>query len=243
MDCHKPAGNKMKEHALSESGESGEPVNEGTPSPFDLPKKHIIMRRAATEGPEGNMTEPANETSSSEEDIKYNGAEFNNDVCKLAKNTGMINLHSVPQAHALDPMNFTISGYACEMTGFATIEPLHTNCTPVGDHMVFYGHFEYEHIQAVCDCGHEMTDYRWLVQVNMTGTELNARVHKHSGPRFMYFYDTATYTQFSEVAAPMGKEQQIRDFLRVFHEELRGHFEMAYTRMADILLKIIASHM
>jgi len=240
MDCHKDGSKKSgpKQHALGQPGDVDGDVKPG---------HHVIEKRAAV--PEKVVFDNATETPTGgnlteiEDDLNVDMIAFDKDVCNLASHNKTIDIDSVPQMAELDPMNFTIAGYKCSLEGFSDIKPLHTNCTPVGDHLVFFGHFAFDLITCNCDCGHQMANYPYMVQVNITNTQLHARIHKHTNGKFMYFYDTKTYARYSEVDAPFGSSKQMEAFLDKLHKDLRAHFEMAYVDVTNILLKLISKHL
>jgi len=161
------------------------------------------------------------------------------DICDLAKDQPQLNLSAVPTVNQVDPMLFTVAEYPCRLTGFSRVMPMHSDCQQVGDHEVFHGHFVYHDIVATCDCGHNMTDFRWMVEVHIANASLHCRIHEHKNGRFMFFYDPATYSHYSEVDAPIGKAHQIQSFLELFHHELRAHFEMGFAHMANEIMKIV----
>jgi len=239
MDCHNDGSKKAgpKQHALGQPGDfDGDKPPHHVIEKRGVPEKVVFENKTDTLIGGGNLTEV-------EDDIEVDGVEFDKDVCNLSKHNKSIDIDSVPQMAELDPMNFTISGYKCSLEGFSDIKPVETNCTPVGDHLVFYGHFAFDLITCVCDCGHQMNNYPYMVQVNITNTQLHARVHKHTNGKFMYFYDTETYARYSEVDAPFGSSKQMQSFLDKLHKDLRAHFEMAYVDVTNILLKLISKHL
>jgi len=172
---------------------------------------------------------------------KVYGLDLPRDICKIGDDQKPLDLSSILAVREVDPIYFKVSEYVCQLFGFSHITPVESDCSKDKDHDLFHGHFVYDNLTAVCDCGHLMNGSPWMTMVHITGSSLHVKIHNHGKGRYMYFYDPSTYGTFNEVDAEFGKPHQMEKFLDSFHKHLRTHFDEGFRRMANEIMSIISS--